>query len=136
MFTQDPAALLRRTLAGNASFSALCGLSFLLAGGTIGAAFAVPAPTIQMFGAVLLVFAAYLFLVVRKQPIPRGEAWFLLAMDVGYVVASLIVLVGSPNLLNSAGRFFFWVVAEIVAVFAILEYIGVRKLFRREEQRS
>jgi hypothetical protein len=128
MSTRDPAALLRNTLASNAVFSSLCGLGFLVAGQGLGDAFGAPPAALEVFGLALLGFAVYVWLVARRDPIRRGEGWAVWIMDVGYVLASAAVLMGSPHLLSGTGRLFFSVAADAVAVFAVLEYMGLRRL--------
>ncbi len=135
MSNHDPATLLRKTLGGNAVFSSLCGLSFLVAGQGLGDAFGVALAAIQVFGLALLAFAAYVWLVARRRPIRGGEGWSVWIMDVGYVLASAVVLLGFPHVLSSTGRLFFWVAADAVAVFAVLEYIGLRRLGSAAAQR-
>jgi hypothetical protein len=51
-------------------------------------------------------------------------------MDVGYVAASVAFLVGWPSVLSPLGRVATALVADLVAVFAVLEYVGLRRLRR------
>jgi hypothetical protein len=128
MGTGRRTGLLRRALRSNAIFSLLSGLAFVAANRTLGDAFGVPHTTLAVFGAALLGFSVHLWFVARKDPLTRREALYFLVADGCYVVASVVVLVGFPQALSPTGRLFFWVVADIVAIFCVLEYAGLRQL--------
>jgi hypothetical protein len=124
----DPARLLRRVLAVNAVTSAACGAAFLVAGRPLAALFGCVPAFLWAFGAGLLAFAGHLAHVARKPAITRGEALYFAMADAAYVAASAIVLLGWPDLLTGAGRLFFALVADAVAVFSVLEFVGYRRL--------
>lgn len=124
----DPARLLRRVLAVNAATSAACGAAFLVAGRPLAALLGCAPEFLWVFGAGLLAFASHLGHVVRKRAISRGEALYFAMADAAYVAASAIVLLGWPDLLTGTGRLVFALVADAVAVFSVLEFVGYRRL--------
>jgi hypothetical protein len=128
MDIDDSAGLLRRVLHGNAIFSFVCGLVLLASRRGLGAAFGIAPAGLGVFGATLVGFAAHLWMVARKHAVPRREALYLLIVDASYVAASAIVLLGFPDVLRPAGRLFFSIAAGVVAIFCVLEYLGLRRL--------
>ena len=124
----DPARLLRRVLAVNAVTSGAFGAAFLVAGRPLAALLGCAPAFLWAFGAGLLAFAAHLGHVARKPAIARGEALYFAVVDAAYVAGSAIVLLGWPDLLTGMGRLFFALVADAVAVFSVLEFVGYRRL--------
>jgi hypothetical protein len=121
-------AMLRGTLRSNAIFSLLSGAAFVAANGSLGDAFGIPHVALGVFGVILLGFSAHLWFVAQKDLPVRGEALYFVIADACYVVASVVVLVGFPQTVSPTGRLFFWVVADVVGVFCVLEYAGLRQL--------
>lgn len=121
-------SLLRRVLMVNAATSAACAAAFLLAGRPLAALFGCSAAFLWAFGAALLAFAAHVAHVARKPAIGRGEALYFALADAAYVAGSAVVLLGWPDLLSGPGRLSFAVMADTVAVFSVLEFVGYRRL--------
>ena len=128
--TQDPSRLLRRALAVNGAITAANGLAFLVAGHLLGPVFGLAPAVLRVLGAGFVAFAAHAAYVSRKPAISRGEAVYFVVADVGYVLASVAVLVGLPHLMTGLGRLFFAAAADIVAILAVAEYAGLRRLVR------
>jgi hypothetical protein len=128
--THDPSRLIRRALAVNAWITAATGLAFLVAGHVLGPLFGLAPSVLWMLGAGFVAFAAHAGHVARKDVISRGEARYFAVADAGYVLASAVVLLGFPHLMTGLGRLFFAAAADLVAVFAVAEYAGLRRLTR------
>jgi hypothetical protein len=126
--TTDRSALLRRTLQANSVFSLLTGALLLVDAGPIAAFIGLPAWALIDIGAVCLVYAALLFLATRRAPIARGHALAFVIADAAWVVASAALLLGGWAPLSTAGVWAVLIVADIVAVFAALQYVGWRRL--------
>ncbi len=134
MAEHDAARLLRRALSVNAWITAANAVAFLAGGHLLAPIFGLPAVALWVLGAGLLAFAAHAGYVARKPAPSRGEAVYFVAADVAYVVASVIVLVGFPNLMTGLGRLFFAAAADVVAILAVAEYAGLRRLTRGHER--
>jgi hypothetical protein len=130
MAEHDAARLLRRALTVNASITAANAVAFLAGGHLLAPVLGLPAAALWVLGAGLLAFAAHAGYVARKPAPSRGEAVYFVAADVAYVAASVIVLVGFPNLMTGLGRLFFAAAADVVALLAVAEYAGLRRLSR------
>ena len=133
--THDASRLLRRALSVNAWITAANGLAFLVAGHLIGPVFGLAPAVLWLLGAGFVAFAAHAAHVARKETITRGEAVYFVAADAGYVLASAVVLLAFPQLMTGIGRLFFAAAADLVAIFAIAEYAGLRRL-TRDAQRA
>ena len=128
--TQDPSRLLRRALAVNAWTTAANGFAFLVAGHVLGPIFGLAPIILWGLGAGFLGFAAHAGAIARKETISRAEALYFTIADAVYVVASVAVLLGFPHLMSGLGRLYFAAAADLVALFAIAEYAGLRRLTR------
>ena len=128
--TQDPSRLLRRALSVNAWMTAANGLAFLVAGHVLGPMFGIAPALLWVLGAGFLGFGAHAGHVARKKEIARAEGLYFTIADAAYVLASVVVLVGFPHLMTGLGRLFFAAAADLVAIFAIAEYAGVRRMAR------
>ncbi|MEZ4674323.1 MAG: hypothetical protein R2932_08785 [Caldilineaceae bacterium] len=79
----------------------------------------------------LLPFAFFVAQVARQKPLNRTLVWIVIEMDLLWVIASAtILLFGWPATTTVGGMWAIAIVAEIVATFAILQYVGIRRLGR------
>lgn len=126
----DQSRFLRRVLWGNAIFSTLCALIILIDLGPVSHFLGWPLQwPLALIGVGLLPFAFFVAYVARQQPLQKSLTWVVIEMDVLWVLASIIVLVvGWPASTTVAGKWTIGAVAEVVALFAILQYVGVRRL--------
>jgi hypothetical protein len=124
--------LLRTTFAVNAISSGLTGVLLLLGAVPLAPLLGLPGPLpVALFGASLFAFAAYVWR-ARREPLDLGQATAIFVLDVAYVGASVVVLLVWPGVLSSLGRVFVALMADVVAVFAILEYVGLRRARRSD----
>lgn len=130
MSDHDATRLLRRALAVNAWVTAANALAFLAGGHLLGPVFGLSPVVLWVLGAGLLAFALHARAVARKETISRAEAMYFVAADAAYVAASAIVLLGFPGLMTGLGRLFFAAAADVVAVLAVAEYAGLRRMSR------
>ena len=128
---EEPACFLRKALMGNALFSTLSGLTILLAQGwvlrSLGLAGSV---NLLILGAGLIVFAITLVVNARKQQVKKSDAWIAVLMDVAWVLGSYILIFIVP--FSMEGKWVVGVVAELVLVFAVLQFVGIRRIQKSE----
>lgn len=132
--------LLRNTLRANAIFCAVSGLLFIFAGNGIAEFMGITETSIlglfngdgfiTFIGFGLLPYAALLTSIFTKPVISRGWAWFAIEADLAWVVASWIILLTNALNMNSAGNWATLIVADVVTAFAILQYVGLRRMTR------
>lgn len=130
MADHDSTRLLRRALNVNAWITTANAVAFLAGGYLLGPVFGLSPLVLWLFGAGLLAFAIHAGYVARKETISRSEAIYFVAADAGYVAASVVVLLAYPGLLTGLGRLFFAAAADVVAILAVAEYAGLRRLTR------
>jgi len=121
--------LLRTALLANASFSIISGLTLVLAGREIVRLLGLPdAVSLVPLGVSLLVFAAVLVLFARKKSIKLSDAWIAVVMDAAWVIGSYPLLFMAP--FSTGGKWIVGIVAEVVMVFALLQWFGIRRIKR------
>jgi hypothetical protein len=121
--------LLRSTLVINGVSTVLCGLVLLAAPGTLAELLGVSTPALLAgVGGGLLLYAAGLFWTARRQPIPDAAAWAAIVLDLGWVVGSVALI--EVGVLSSIGTGLVALVAAVVLIFAVLQFVGVRQMPR------
>lgn len=121
--------LLRNTLRLNALFSLLSGAAFILAPGFIGPFIGLPYPAAFVIAGIsLLPFAYGVYRVSGAKPITTNAARTIIVMDVSWVILSALFLWLMWSQLTVAGRWFVAIQADIVALFAVMQVVGVRRL--------
>jgi len=128
--------LLRRTLWGNAVFSGVSGAVLTIFAAPF-AATAAHAPVsvlgldlavvLELLGLGVVTFGALCAWAASRRDLSPGWARFIFAADIAWVAGSALVL-ALPASWTVAGIAGIVVVALIVADFAILEYLGLRRL--------
>jgi hypothetical protein len=120
-------ALLRRVLLTDAACSAGMGVVLLALAPTLAGLLNLPASLLSEAGAVLLPFAAFVgYLATREQPARIG-VWAVIALNIVWVVDSVLLLLGDGVAPNALGNVFIMGQAAVVALLAQLELLGLRK---------
>jgi len=128
---EEPSCFLRKALIGNALFSTLSGLTILLAQGWVLRILGLPSSVnLLILGAGLIVFAVTLVINARKQQVKKSDAWIAVLMDVAWVLGSYILIFIVP--FSMEGKWVVGVVAELVLVFAVLQFVGIRRIQKSE----
>ncbi len=123
-----------RTFLGlNAAFSLVVGAGLLIApGGTAEWLFAAAAAwqpvALRILGAGLILFGLDLFLMSRDRFLTRGQVLFITVLDIGWILASALLLVIAGHLFSPVGQAAIVAVAGAVAVFAFGQYAGAQRL--------
>jgi len=121
--------LLRSTLVINGVSTVLCGFVLLAAPGTLAELLGVSTPALlAVAGGGLVLYAAGLFWTARRQPIPDAAAWAAIVLDLGWVVGSVALI--EVGVLSPIGTGLAALVAAVVLIFAVLQFVGVRQMPR------
>ena len=128
--TRTSLVSLRTALRLDAASSGAMGLLLLLAAGALAPLFDLPVALLRGAGLALVPFALTLAWLSARPQIPRGWAWAVIIANVLWTVDSLLLpAIGwfAPSALGTA-----FVVAQALAValFAGLQYVGLRALDR------
>src|SRR5215469_11151279 len=113
--------LLRKALIGNALFSTLSGLTILFAQRWVLRILGLSSSVnLLILGVGLIVFAVTLIINARKQQVKKSDAWIAVLMDLAWVVGSCVLILVVP--FSMGGRWVVALVAELVLVFAVLQF--------------
>ena len=126
----DRQRLLRMSLAGNAVFSVLSGLTFALRSSALASSIGLaPAWILLVVGIGLTGFAASVAWLASRSTIPLPGAMTIVYGDVAWVVGTVpLVMAG---VLNGTGTIAALIIADVVLAFALLQYLGVRRIRRQ-----
>jgi hypothetical protein len=121
--------LLRRVLQTNSATSTLMGILFILLSGTVASFLGLDAPAvILILGISLVLFAAGVYWVSAQNPMRPQHVLAIFLLDVAWVIGSAIILLTNVIPLTTEGKWAVLIAADAVAVFAALEYYGLRHL--------
>lgn len=129
---QNKAAFLKKALYANAIFSGISGLDFIFFSNRItnflgwSTAWFIPA-----IGVGLILFALFIIVVAKAQTPSKASVQSIIASDVAWIVLScVLIFLPATNLLalTTGGKWAVAILADIVLVFAILQFLGLRHL--------
>jgi hypothetical protein len=124
----DSSRLLRRALRANAVFSLLSGGFMLVADGLVAAilgAYTALGP-IHFVGLNLVVFAGLLFWLASRDTIPAKAGLAVVGADLLWVLGSWGAM--GAGWVTGQGWWAVAAVADVVLLFAIVQYVGVRRM--------
>lgn len=125
-------SFLKRALYANAIFSGISGLDFIIFSNRIteflgwSTTWLIPA-----IGIGLILFAVYIVMVARKATPNASQVKSIIASDIAWIILScVIIFLPTTNLLGltNGGKWAVAILADIVLVFAILQFLGLRRL--------
>lgn len=120
--------LLRNALRGNSAFSLASAVLVGLTGGALPAFLGVGISTLYFgLAALLLIHGLALFYYTRHERIPGWFAWYAIGADLAWVVASTLLIFTDLVQFTETGNWVVFLLADIVLVFAIVQYIGLRR---------
>ncbi len=127
--TKNKAQLLRSAFLGNSIFCFLSGLDFVLFSRQVNEFLGLSSPEIILvLGVGLMAYALVVYTQSRKQPLNLRFARFAIMADLLWVVGSAVLIFSSTNTFTMAGKWAIAIIADIVLVFAIIQYIGLRRI--------
>ncbi|WP_299745792.1 SRPBCC family protein [uncultured Tateyamaria sp.] len=129
----DTSKIARAFLGLNSIFSILIGADLLIAPGHAAELlFAQPATwhiiSLRILGVGLALFGMCLLLMRRNRFLTKGQVAVISALDFGWVLASAVVLIIYGAFFTVFGKTAIVLVAGIVAIFAIGQLVGARKI--------
>ena len=121
--------LLRTALRGNGVFSAVSGAMMVVASRPLAEFIGLAWPSaLLIMGVLTILYALDLFWFTSRETINMTFAWLTIILDVAWVVASVVLLLADPLGFTVAGKWFIGLMAEAVALFAVVQWLGVRRL--------
>ena len=123
----DKQKLLRRALQGNASFSVVSGALILAMNRTLVDFLGLPSSSsLTPLGIALLGYGGWLRWNARREKIKIVNAWIAVILDIVWVVGSYALLFAVK--FSIGGKWVVAVVAELVFLFAVMQWLGLRRV--------
>jgi hypothetical protein len=122
-------SLLRNALFIDSVVSFISGLAFLLFSKAIASFLGLPASWIVIvLGIVAVVYSIEIYLAARAEPVNTRIAKVAIYGNLIWVLASVVLIFANLVPFAIAGKWAIAIAADIVLVFAIFQYIGLRKV--------
>ena len=129
MYAIKNSSSIRSILYGNALFSGVSGLLFILASQPIARFLGINMPlAILILGIGLVGYAALLYINASRPEISRSFVLFAVVADSVWVLLSIILLLTNGLPFTVPGKWAVGIVAAIVDVFAMLQFLEWRKM--------
>ena len=120
-------SFLRRALVADAAISGATGVMMLLGAGLLQGLLGVPEGLLRYAGLVLVPFAGLVGVLSRSERPSRAAVWLVIGSNAAWVAGSVLVLVSGQLSPSALGTAFILVQALAVAVFAEMQYVGLRR---------
>jgi hypothetical protein len=119
--------IVKRALIANSLFSGLSGIIALTAHSKLSALIGLSRESIIFaIGLGLILYASWLAYVATRAPINASAVRAAVLADGGWVIGSIALVVLQPSWLTIPGTLLIGVVALIVALFAAIQWYGLR----------
>ena len=125
--------LLRNAMRSNAIFSGGSGFVAAVAAGPLATFLGLPQGgrlALLIIGVLLISHGIILWFSAGNTPISPMAAWYAIIGDIGWVVGSVAILFIDPWQFTSGGWWLVAILADIVAIFAVAQYVGLRRADR------
>ncbi len=124
-------SLLKKALLVDSVFSFLVGIDLLLFSKAIASFLGLSAPWIILaVGVVCLLYGMEIYLAARAEPVHTGIAKFAAYGNLVWVLGSALLIFANLVPFTTAGKWTIAIVADVVLILAIFQYIGLRRLVR------
>jgi hypothetical protein len=127
METLPTTTFLRRVLLADAATCAAAGLLLMLGPGLLEQSLGLPSSLSRYTGIVLLPFAAFLIYLARRANLLQPAVWAVIVLNALWTADSILLLLSGWIEPTALGYAFVIFQAIGVAMFAGLEYFGLRK---------
>lgn len=121
------ARFLQRALIADAAISGASGLLLLFGGGVLAPILNLSPELLRYAGASLVPFTVFVAWMCMREQVSRGGAWVVIALNAAWVVASVLLLTTDLVAPSRLGVAFILVQAVAVAIFAEMQYTGLRR---------
>ena len=118
---------LRNVLWADAASCLGSGLLQLLFTGSMARLLGLPPALLLWSGLFLLVYAGAVAFIATRDPLPRPVVWVLVAGNLGWAVACVLLVLGGGLAPTTPGTAWILVQALTVAVLAELQFFGLRR---------
>lgn len=128
----DKQKLLRMALQGNALFSVVSGMIILAMNRTLVGFLGLPSnASLTALGIGLIAYAGWLLWNARREKIKIADAWIAVVLDMVWVLGSYVLLFAVR--FSTGGKWAVALVAEVVFLFGVMQWLGLRKIGRSRQ---
>ena len=127
MITSSPTAKLRRTILLDGVVSGATGLLLVAGAGMTAAWRGIPPAVLRLTGIVLLAFACGVLYLATREDLPRPAVLAVILLNALWVAGSLLLVAAGWLSLTTVGMVFVILQALVVAAFAEMQYVGLRR---------
>src|SRR5215510_4480048 len=120
-------SFLRRVLFADAATCIAAGLLMMFGSGQLGPYLGLPQPLLSYAGISLLPFTAFLVYLATREYLSPAVVWTVIVLNLLWTIDSILLLFSGWVTPTEPGYLFVIAQAAGVAVFAALEYFGLRK---------
>lgn len=124
----QPSPLLHRSMIADAAITGLTGLALIAGAGMLSSLLGVPQSLMRNAGLILIPYAVMVFYWSSPVRLSRPRVWTVIGLNLAWVVASVLLLTAGWIEPTALGVAFVLFQAVVVAVFAELQYAGLRSL--------
>jgi len=118
---------LRRALLADALISGATGLLMLIGANVLASLLGLPEALLRYAGLVLLPYGSLVAYVATREQLRRWAVWAVIVANAIWAVDSIILLLSGWLTPNALGYAFIIFQALVVAAFAEIQYIGMRR---------
>jgi hypothetical protein len=119
--------LLHRALVLDAVVTGACALLLAFGGRMLEGVLGLPASLLTSAGVSLIAYTVFLVWLIRRDTLPRGAVWFVIAGNALWAIDSVLLLFTNWIDPTVIGQAFVVFQAVVVAVFAEAQYVGLRR---------
>ncbi len=127
MTTILPSPLLRQALLSDAVTTIACALLMLFGAGFLDSVLGLPAGLLRMAGIVLVPYAAWVAYLGTRDRLGRLAVWAVVTANAVWAIDSLALLLGGWVSPTPAGYAFVLAQAVVVALYAELQAMGLKR---------
>ncbi len=128
---QENGRFLRNVLRANAIFSTVSGFFVVVFAKSIAQLIGLENPLLLVgLGIGLLPFAFFVYKVATMPTVNTKLVWVVIELDSLWVVGSVLLLLSNIVPFTTTGKWIIALLAEMVAIFAIFQVVGLRKMKR------
>ena len=121
--------LLRNAFYGNSIFCSTSGLAFTLFSDPIASFLGLSASwIILVLGIGLFLYGIEVFIFTRKEAINESFAKFVIGADIAWVFGSAFLIFTNLVAFTTPGKWAIAIIADIVLTFAIVQYVGMKRM--------
>lgn len=123
--SHETSSFLRRVLIADGAISGATAPLLLLGAPLLERMLGVPESLLRYAGVSLIPFAVYVVYLSRREYLSRGSVWGVIALNLAWAVGSVLLVFSVEA--SRAGAVFILAQAIAVAVFAEMQYVGLRR---------